>query len=174
MPWNTRFGYASTEKSTFCARADGADIRFADGQVDLHLAEILCDREEGRRLEARGNRLSDRRGTRDNGAVHGRCDNGLSEILLRRRDVGLLDRNCGLRGGCGCGLLRGRRARGSRGDQLCRALIDGRGGLAHARRRGKLGLAHTDGCALQGALRGNEVRIVGIELTLRDVALREQ
>ena len=73
---------------------DAADVAFADIGIDLHLGEIGGDQEQGRRLEARRDRLAHGDVARHHGAVHRRNDIGVVQIDLRgvERGLVLLDR----------------------------------------------------------------------------------
>jgi hypothetical protein len=65
-----------------------ADVGLVDAGVDLHLAEVAGNGEEGRRLEAGGHRLSLVYVAADDDAVDRRADGGALEVDLGR----LLDR----------------------------------------------------------------------------------
>ena len=127
-------------------RADRADVRLADGDVDFHVREILRDREERRRLEAGGDRLSDGDVARDDGAVYRRRDDRAREIELVLLNDRLLCGDVGLRGV-------GRSV----------AACGGRRGLRRLRLRRR-----------EGRLRGDERVLVRLDLRASDVALREQ
>jgi hypothetical protein len=58
-----------------------ADVGFGDVGVDLHLGEVLRDREERRRLQAGGDRLPDVDGARDDDAVDRRDDDRVLELI---------------------------------------------------------------------------------------------
>ena len=61
---------------------DPADVGLVHADLDLHLREVLGDREEDRRLQARRHRLPDVHRSRDDHAVDRRADRGVLEIHL--------------------------------------------------------------------------------------------
>ena len=66
---------------------DAPDIRLVHAGLDLHLRQVLRDREEHRRLQARRDRLAHVHLARDHHPLHRRADRGVIEI-----DLGLLER----------------------------------------------------------------------------------
>src|SRR5439155_24510974 len=59
---------------------DAADVRLVHARLDLHLREVLGDREEHRRLQARGNRLADVDLAGGDDAVDGGPDRRVVEV----------------------------------------------------------------------------------------------
>ncbi len=169
-----RFGKREHREVHALAGFHRTDVRFTDGEVDFHLAQVLGDREERRGLEAGGHRGTDRHVTRDHGAVNGRLDHAVREVGLRRLHVGGLNADRGTAG------LRRIGAAGGGDVRRCDRVVL-RCGLSDARLR----LRRTGGrftarllCgglgSLHGALRRDEIGLIVIDRGLRDVALREQ
>src|SRR3989441_1183339 len=68
---------------------DAPDIRLVHASLDLHLRQVLGDREEHRRLQARRNGLADIHLARDHDALHRRADRGVIEIHLGLLEAGV-------------------------------------------------------------------------------------
>ena len=76
-------GNASTVKYVGMPTCEPPDVPLGDVRVDLHLGEVLRDREERRRRERGGDRLPDVDAARDDDAVDGRDDVRVREVHLR-------------------------------------------------------------------------------------------
>ena len=59
MPSNVLPGNASTVNVAFMPSLSAADVGLGDRGVDLHAREVLGDREQRRRLQRRGDGLTD-------------------------------------------------------------------------------------------------------------------
>ncbi len=105
---------------------DAADVGLGDVRLHLHLGQVLGDLEELRRLEARGDGLSDVDAARDDDAVDRRRDVGvaerelrLGELRLHLLDGGLVERELGAR----LGVVAARGVEVVLGDQVARAQL---------------------------------------------------
>jgi hypothetical protein len=76
---------------------DGADVRLVDGDVQLHLLEVLGERKQHGRLQRRRHGLARFDGAHEHDAVDRRADLGLAEIRAHRRQARarLRDGSCG-------------------------------------------------------------------------------
>ena len=78
-------GKASTLNVTGLPRLDAADVGLVHLGVDLHLRQVLRDREDRRRLQRGGDGLADVDVARDDDAVDRRADHRVVEIGARDR-----------------------------------------------------------------------------------------
>ena len=75
------------------ADAQAPDVGLVDRRLDLHVAQVLRDGEQHRRLQAGGDGLPGVDVAQDHGAVHRRADDGALQVHLRllEQRLALLD-----------------------------------------------------------------------------------
>ena len=156
------------------ALAEAPDVGLVHRRLDLHPGEVLGDREERRRLEARRDRLPGVDGPRHDHAVHRRPDLRVHEVQPRLLERGLLLADRGL-GRLELGLGHLERRLGRRDLGLGRARLRlARRQLGLRRPERRLPGALLGPGRLELGLRGVEGRLGLVALALRDELLSRE